>query len=94
MLYLVSGQTISARDLLEAKLQAPRPTNDENNTATGGQAQGRLSSGSTIDDDEYEEQATLFVDHTFYCHEIGEGFIERPPSELVPTKPSYFNNDD
>ena len=42
---LVSGQSISARDLLEAYLQAPRRTKDENMTAIGGQAQGGISSG-------------------------------------------------
>ena len=69
---LVSGQSISARDLLEANLQAHRPTEDENITATGGQAQGAISNDSNNDDD-YEE--TLFVNHTFYRHKIGEGFI-------------------
>ena len=34
---LVSGQSISARDLLEAQLRAPHPTEDENYTAPGGQ---------------------------------------------------------
>jgi hypothetical protein len=92
---LVSGLSISARDLLEARLQAHRPTKDENNTATGGQAQGGQSNGNTDDnDDDYEGQATLFVDHAFYRHKIGEGFIHRQPSEIAPSKPSYFNIDD
>jgi hypothetical protein len=33
------------------------------------------------------------VDHTFYRHKIGEGFIQRQPSELAPAKPAYFNID-
>ncbi len=41
------------------------------------------------------ELATLFVDHTFYRHKIGEGFIHRkPPWELAPDKPTYFHIDD
>jgi hypothetical protein len=91
---LVSGQSISARDLLEAQLRAPRPTEDENNTAPGGQAQGSSNNGSTNDDDDDDELATLFVDHTFYRHKIGEGFVQRQPSELAPAKPAYFNIDD
>ena len=91
---LVSGQSISARDLLEAQLRAPRPTVDENNTASGGQAQGSLNNGSTNDDDDDDELATLFVDHTFYRHKIGEGFVQRQPSELAPAKLAYFNIDD
>ena len=90
----MSGQSIGARELLEAHLRAPRPTEIENNTASGGQAQGRLSSGNTNDDDEDEELPTLFVNNTFYRHKIGEGFIRRQPSELAPAKPSYFNIDD
>jgi hypothetical protein len=92
---LVSGQSICARNLLEAQLRAPRPIEDENNTAPGGQAQGSLNKGSTNDGyDDDDERATLFVDHTFYRHKIGEGFIQRQPSELAPSKPSYFNIDD
>ncbi len=45
------GQTISARDLLEAQLRAPSPAESENNTAPGGQAQGSLSNGSNDHDD-------------------------------------------
>ena len=67
---LVSEQSISACDLLEAQLRAPRPTEDENKTALGGQAQGSLKNDNTNDDD--DERATLFVDHTFYRHKIGE----------------------
>ena len=66
------------RDILEARPQAPRPIEDENNTATCGQAQGGQGNGNTNDDDDdYEGHATLFVDHTFYRHKIGEGFIQR-----------------
>jgi hypothetical protein len=64
---LVSGQSINARNLLEAKLRAPRPTKDENNTTQGGQTQGALSNGNNDDDDDEEELAALFVDHTFYA---------------------------
>jgi hypothetical protein len=75
---LVSGQSINARDLLEARLHAPRPTKDENSTATSGQAQGGRSDYSTNDDDDdYERHTTLYVDHTFYRNKIGEGFIQR-----------------
>ena len=91
---LVSEQSISARDLLEARLQAPRPTEDENHTAPGGQAQGSLNNGSNNDDDDDDDFAVLYVDHTFYRHKIGEGFIQRQPSELAPAKPAYFNIDD
>ena len=76
----MSGQSISARDLLEAQLRAPRPTEDENYTAPGGQAQGSINNGSSNDDDDDDEFTTLFVDHTFYRHKIGEGFVERQPS--------------
>jgi hypothetical protein len=72
---LVSGQSISARDLLEAQLRAPRPTEDENYTAPCGQTQGSLNNGSNNDDDDDDDLATLFVDHTIYRHKIGEGFI-------------------
>jgi ribosomal protein S20 len=34
------------------------------------------------------------VDHTFYRHKIGEGFIQRKPSELALAKLAYFNIDD
>ena len=34
------------------------------------------------------------MDHTFYRHKIGEGFIHQQPSELAPTKLAYFNIDD
>jgi len=34
------------------------------------------------------------VDHTFYRHKIGEGFIQRQPSELALAKLAYFNIDD
>ena len=34
------------------------------------------------------------VDHTFYRHRIGEGFIQRQPSKLDPAKPTYFNIND
>jgi hypothetical protein len=34
------------------------------------------------------------VDHTSYRHKIGEGLIQRQPSELAPSKPSYFTIDD
>ena len=90
----MSGQSINARDLLEAQLWACRPIEGENNTATGGQAQGGLSGGIINDDDEEQESATLFVDHTFYRHKIGEGFIQRKPSKLAPAKPAYFKIDD
>ena len=72
----MSEQSISARDLLEAQLRAPRPTEDENNTAPCGQAHGILNNGITNDDDDDDELTTLFVDHTFYRHKIGEGFIQ------------------
>ena len=72
----MSGKSISARDLLEAQLRAPRPTEDENYTAPSGQAQESLNNGSNNDDDDDDELATLFVDHAFYCHKIGEGFIQ------------------
>jgi hypothetical protein len=91
---LLSRQSINARDLLEAKLQAPRAREDENNTAQGGHTQGALSNGSNDDNDDDEELATLFFYHTFYRHKIGEGFIRRQPSELAPTKPVYFSIDD
>ncbi len=44
------------------------------------------------DGDEIGEQR--FVDHTFYRHMIGEGFSQRQPSDLAPSKPAYFNIDD
>ena len=92
----MSGQSINARDLLKAQLRAPRPIEDENNTAPGGHAQGSLNNGNTNDDDDDDddELATLFVDHTFYRHKIGEGFLQRQLSELAPAKPAYFNIDD
>ena len=34
------------------------------------------------------------MDHTFYRHKIGEGFIQRKPSELALAKLAYFNIDD
>ena len=34
------------------------------------------------------------MDHPSYRNKIGEGFIQRQPSELAPSKPSYFNIDD
>ena len=71
----MSEHSISECDLLEAQLRAPRPTEGENNTATCGQTQGGLINGSTNDDEEDEELATLFVDHTFYRHKIGEDII-------------------
>jgi hypothetical protein len=33
------------------------------------------------------------VDHIFYRQKIGQGFIQRHPSELAPAKPTYFNID-
>ena len=91
----MSAQSISARDLLEAQLRAPRPTEEENYTAPGGQAQGSLNNGSNNDDDDDDDDlATLFVDHTFYRYKIGEGFIQRQTSELAPAKHVYFNIDD
>ena len=57
----MSEQSISARDLLEAQLRAPRPTEDENNTAPGGQAQGSLNNGKTNDDDDDDELAALLL---------------------------------
>jgi hypothetical protein len=84
---LVSGHSISARDLLESQLRAPRPTKD-------GKPKQILSNGITSDDDDEDELATRFVDHTFYRHKIGEGFVQRQPSELAAAKPAYFNIDD
>jgi len=34
------------------------------------------------------------VDYTFYHHRIEEAFIYRQPSDLAPSKPTYFNIDD
>ena len=44
------------------------------------------------EDEEVGEQR--FVDHTCYRHMIGEGFAQRQPSELTPSKPAYVNIDD
>jgi hypothetical protein len=44
------------------------------------------------DGDEVGEQR--FVDHIIYRHMIGEGFNQRQPSDLAPSKPVYFNIDD
>jgi hypothetical protein len=44
--------------------------------------------GNTNNDDEYEGQATLFVDHCFYRHKIGEGFIHNHRNSLPPSRPS------
>ena len=80
---------------MKHKLQALRPTKDENNTVTCGQAHGKQSNGIiNVDDDDYEGHATLFVDRTFYRRKIGEGFIQRQPSKLAPSKLSYVNIDD
>jgi hypothetical protein len=43
-------------------------------------------------EDEVGEQR--FVDHTYYRNKIGEGFAQRQPSNLAPSKPAYFNIDD
>jgi len=73
---LASGQSISARDLLEAQRRVPRLAEDKNKTAPSEQAQGSLINGNNDNDDNDEELGTLFVDHTFYRHKIRKGFIQ------------------
>ena len=48
--------------------------------------------GAASDDEEVGEQR--LADHTYYRHRIGEGFAQRQPSDLVSSKPAYFNIDD
>jgi hypothetical protein len=38
--------------------------------------------------------ATLYDDDTYHRFTIGEGCIQRQPSELAPSKAAYFNIED
>ena len=71
------------------------PQSDDGEKATAGDKRGdedENNEGEPSDDDEVGEQR--FVDHTYYRHKIGEGFAQRQPSDLAPSKPAYFNIDD
>ena len=77
--------------------------NGENNIAPShADDGGRVTAGDEREDEDDEEESSeedevgeqRFVDHTFYRHKIGEGFAQRRPSDLAPSKPAYFNIDD
>jgi hypothetical protein len=77
--------------------------NGENNSAPSHADDGeKVTEGDEREDEDDEEESSeedevgeqRFVDHTFYRHKIGEGFAQRQPSDLAPSKPAYFNIDD
>jgi hypothetical protein len=77
--------------------------NGENNSAPSQADDGEKVTASDEREDEDDEEESSeedevgeqrFVDHTFYRHKIGEGFAQRQPSDLAPSKPAYFNIDD
>ncbi len=89
---MVSGQSINARDLLEAQLQAPYfPIKGENSTAPSGQAQGSLSCGNINDDDD-DGRGPPRGPQLLPPQDRGEGFIQ--PSILEPAKLACINIDD
>ena len=76
---------------LEEKEIAP-PQSDDGENVTTCDKRGSINEEDSTYGDEFGEQR--FFDHTFYRHKIGEGFSQRQPSDLAPSKPAYFNIDD
>ena len=77
----------------EGEENAPPQSDDGENVTAGDKREKEEEQQSSEDDDE-EVGEQRFVDHTYYRHKIGEGFAQRQPSELAPSKPAYFNIDD
>ena len=62
---------------------------------TSQQVTGRSENDEDEDESDSEEGGEQrFVGHTYYRHKIVEGFAQRQPSDLAPSKPGYFNIDD
>ncbi len=89
-------------DLSRKKNEESPEDNGENNIAPSHSDDGgKVTSGDKRDDEDDEEESSeedevgeqRFVDHTYYRHKIGEGFAQRQPSDLAPSKPAYFNID-
>ncbi len=68
------------------------PHNGERGDATIGGSSKNDEEGAASKDEEVG--AHRFVDHTYYRHRNGEGFAQRQPLDLSPSKPAYFNIDD
>ncbi len=68
------------------------PQSDDGENATTGDKRESTTEEDSSDGDEVGEQR--FVEHTLYRHRIGEGFSQRQPSDLAPSKPAYFNIED
>ncbi len=76
-----------------AESNAPSHT-DEGENVTYGDKREEEDEEQPSDDDDEGVGEQRFVDHTYYRHKIGEGFAQRQPSNLAPSKPAYFNIDD
>ena len=72
----------------EGEESAPPQSDDGENVTTSDKRESTNEEDSTYGE-EFGDQR--FVDHTFYRHKIGEGFSQRQPSDLAPSKPAYFN---
>jgi hypothetical protein len=68
----------------EEESSAPSQTGDGENDTIGDKREDDDEEES-FDEDEVDEQR--FVDHTYYRIKIGEGFAQRKPSDLAPSKP-------
>ena len=75
----------------EGEESAPPQSDDGENFTSGDKRESTNEEDSTYGDEVGDHR---FVDHTFYRHKIGEGFSQRHPSDLAPSKPAYFNIDD
>ncbi len=75
------------------EISAPSHIDEGENVIDGDKREEEEEDQSSDNDDE-EVGEQRFVDHTYYRHKIGEGFAQRQPSDLAPSKPAYFNIDD
>jgi hypothetical protein len=70
---------------------SPSHDGERDNVTTGDRSENNDDEDGSDSEDGDEQR---FVDHTYYRHKIGEGFSQRQPSDLAPSKPGYFNIDD
>ena len=70
---------------------SPSHDGERDNVTTGDMSENNDDEDGSDSEDGDEQR---FVDHTYYRHKIGEGFSQRQPSDLAPSKPGYFNIDD
>jgi hypothetical protein len=72
--------------------ESATPQSDNGENVTSGDKRESTNEEDFAYGGDFGEQR--FVDHNCYRHRIGEGFSQRQPSDLAPSKPTYFNIDD